>query len=52
MGAAYAGLAEIAGVTPKKVPIVFEDRRVGQSKMSRKVFLEALPMVWNLKLAI
>jgi dolichol-phosphate mannosyltransferase len=32
-----------------EIPIVFEDRRVGQSKMSRKIFLEALVMVWKLR---
>jgi dolichol-phosphate mannosyltransferase len=32
-----------------EIPIVFEDRRVGQSKMSRKIFLEALTMVWRLR---
>jgi dolichol-phosphate mannosyltransferase len=35
-----------------EVPIVFEDRRVGQSKMSRKIFAEALGMVWKLKLTV
>jgi dolichol-phosphate mannosyltransferase len=35
-----------------EVPIVFEDRRVGQSKMSRKIFLEALTMVWKLRLTV
>ncbi|HEX9069567.1 MAG TPA: polyprenol monophosphomannose synthase [Ktedonobacterales bacterium] len=33
-----------SGRTIKEVPIVFEDRRVGKSKMSRKIFLEAF--VW------
>ena len=33
-----------------EIPIVFEDRRVGHSKMSRKIFLEALTMVWKLRL--
>jgi dolichol-phosphate mannosyltransferase len=33
-----------------EVPIVFVDRRVGQSKMSRKIFLEALTLVWKLRL--
>ncbi|MFN7133830.1 MAG: polyprenol monophosphomannose synthase [Myxococcales bacterium] len=33
-----------------EIPIVFEDRRVGQSKMSRKIFLEAVVMVWKLRL--
>lgn len=41
-----------AGFRIKEVPIVFEDRRVGQSKMSRKIFLEALTMVWKLKLSV
>ena len=33
-----------------EIPITFVDRRVGQSKMSRKIFLEALGMVWKLRL--
>ncbi|HSP77518.1 MAG TPA: polyprenol monophosphomannose synthase, partial [Myxococcaceae bacterium] len=40
------------GFTVREVPIVFEDRRVGQSKMSRKIFLEALTMVWKLRLSV
>jgi dolichol-phosphate mannosyltransferase len=39
------------GFQVREVPIVFEDRRVGQSKMSRKIFLEGLTMVWKLRLA-
>jgi dolichol-phosphate mannosyltransferase len=39
-----------AGFRVEEVPIVFEDRRVGQSKMSRKIFVEALTMVWRLRL--
>jgi dolichol-phosphate mannosyltransferase len=39
-----------AGFTVEEMPIVFVDRRVGQSKMSRKIFLEALTMVWRLRL--
>ena len=38
------------GFVVKEIPIIFEDRRVGQSKMSRKIFLEALGMVWRLRL--
>lgn len=38
------------GFDVREVPIVFEDRRVGQSKMSRKIFLEAMTMVWKLRL--
>ncbi len=41
-----------AGFRVKEIPIVFEDRRVGQSKMSRKIFLEALTMVWKLRLTV
>lgn len=33
-------------------PIVFEDRRVGQSKMSSKIVLEALYRVWGLRRSI
>lgn len=40
------------GFVVKEIPIVFEDRRVGQSKMSRKIFVEALTMVWKLKLSV
>jgi dolichol-phosphate mannosyltransferase len=41
-----------AGFQVKEIPIVFEDRRVGQSKMSRKIFLEALGMVWKLRMTV
>ncbi len=37
------------GFQIEEVPIVFEDRRVGQSKMSRKIFVEAMTMVWKLR---
>ncbi len=37
------------GFRVREVPIVFEDRRVGQSKMSKKIFLEALTMVWKIR---
>jgi dolichol-phosphate mannosyltransferase len=40
------------GFTVREVPIVFEDRRVGQSKMSRKIFLEAIQMVWKLRFTV
>jgi dolichol-phosphate mannosyltransferase len=39
-----------AGLDVVETPIVFEDRRVGQSKMSRAIFVEALGMVWKLRL--
>ena len=32
-----------------EVPIVFEDRRVGQSKMSRRIVLEAITKVWSIR---
>lgn len=32
-----------------EIPIVFVDRRAGQSKMSRKIFAEAIAMVWKLR---
>jgi len=38
-----------AGMTIAELPIVFEDRRVGQSKMSRAIFIEAIGMVWKLR---
>jgi dolichol-phosphate mannosyltransferase len=37
------------GMRIVEVPIVFVDRRAGQSKMSRTVFLEAVVMVWKLR---
>jgi dolichol-phosphate mannosyltransferase len=40
------------GFTVREVPIVFEDRRVGQSKMSRRIFVEALTMVWKLRFTV
>lgn len=33
-----------------EVPITFVDRKAGASKMSRKIFLEAVLMVWRLRL--
>jgi dolichol-phosphate mannosyltransferase len=37
------------GFSVEEVPIVFVDRRVGQSKMSKKIFMEALTLVWKLR---
>ena len=37
------------GMRVKEVPILFVDRTLGHSKMSRKVFLEAVGMVWKLR---
>jgi len=40
------------GFTVREIPIVFEDRRVGHSKMNKKIFAEALTMVWKLRLKV
>jgi dolichol-phosphate mannosyltransferase len=37
------------GFRVREVPIVFEDRRVGKSKMSRRIVLEALRKVWSIR---
>jgi dolichol-phosphate mannosyltransferase len=37
------------GFRVKEVPIVFEDRRVGQSKMSSRIVVEALGKVWSIR---
>lgn len=37
------------GFRGQEVPIVFADRRVGQSKMSSRIVLEALHRVWGLR---
>ena len=39
----------LRGMKVKEVPIVFVDRRAGQSKMSRKIFVEAIGVVWKLR---
>ncbi|MCE9575033.1 MAG: polyprenol monophosphomannose synthase [Deltaproteobacteria bacterium] len=46
----YRALA--AGLKVVETPIVFVDRRVGQSKMSRAIFAEALLMVWKLRMGV
>ncbi len=38
------------GFTVVELPIIFVDRKVGESKMSRAIFLEALVNVWKLRL--
>ncbi len=40
------------GFAVVEIPIVFEDRRVGQSKMTGQIVLEALAMVWKLRLTV
>jgi dolichol-phosphate mannosyltransferase len=37
------------GLRVKEVPIMFVDRTVGRSKMSRKIFVEAMGVVWKLR---
>ena len=41
--------AQKNGFKIKEVPIVFEDRQVGQSKMSFKIVIEAFYKVWMIK---
>ncbi len=41
--------AVLRGMTVREVPIVFVDRRAGTSKMSSKIFLEAMGVVWKLR---
>jgi dolichol-phosphate mannosyltransferase len=43
--------ALLRGLRVKEVPIVFVDRRAGQSKMNRRIFAEAIMMVWKLRLS-
>jgi len=40
------------GFHGKEVPIIFADRRVGQSKMSSRIVFEALFRVWGLRRAV
>ncbi|WP_242395158.1 polyprenol monophosphomannose synthase [Anaeromyxobacter oryzisoli] len=40
-----------AGFSVAEVPIVFADRRVGHSKMSRRIVLEAIRKVWAIRLS-
>lgn len=41
-----------AGMKVVELPITFEDRRVGQSKMSPDIFIEAMWMVWKLRFGV
>jgi dolichol-phosphate mannosyltransferase len=40
------------GFSGVEVPILFEDRRVGESKMSTQIVLEALLKVWRIKFIV
>jgi dolichol-phosphate mannosyltransferase len=42
-------LAEILGFEVVEVPIIFTDRKGGESKMSADIFWEGLRVVWNLR---
>ncbi|NLC56586.1 MAG: polyprenol monophosphomannose synthase [Armatimonadetes bacterium] len=39
----------LAGLRIVEIPIVFHDRRVGQSKMSRQIVWEAIGTVWRMR---
>jgi len=39
------------GFRIREIPIVFADRRVGHSKMSRRIVLEAIRRVWSIRLS-
>jgi dolichol-phosphate mannosyltransferase len=41
--------ASLAGARIREVPITFRDRRVGNSKMSRRIIVEALVVVCQLR---
>lgn len=41
-----------AGFKGREVPILFEDRRVGKSKMNAKIVLEAFYQVWVMRFAV
>jgi dolichol-phosphate mannosyltransferase len=41
-----------AGFRVGEIPIIFPDRRVGKSKMSRRIVLEALLTVWKLRFGL
>jgi dolichol-phosphate mannosyltransferase len=38
------------GFRIKEIPIIFVDRRAGESKMSKKIVREAIWMVWKLRI--
>ena len=40
------------GARVEEVPIVFVDRTIGKSKMSRRIVIEAVAMVWKLRLGM
>lgn len=42
--------AILQGKSLVQIPITFEDRRIGQTKMSKAIFLEAIKGVWKMRL--
>ena len=38
------------GFRVREIPITFSDRQMGQSKMSKRIVLEAVVLVWKLRL--
>ena len=42
--------AWVKGYKIKEIPIIFSDRTIGQSKMSRTIVYEAIFMVWRLRI--
>lgn len=44
-------IAHTMGFTIKELPIIFVDRKVGESKMSSTIFVEALFAVWKMRFA-
>jgi dolichol-phosphate mannosyltransferase len=42
--------AFLKNLTVEEFPIIFEDRKVGQSKMSQRIVIEALKRVWSFRL--
>ena len=40
-----------AGLAVREVPIVFTERRSGESKMSKRIMWEAVWRVWKLRMA-
>ena len=41
-----------SGCSMKEIPIIFADRKLGKSKMSKKIFLEALLNIWKIKKSV
>ena len=44
--------AFLRGFRIEEIPIVFPDRRVGTSKMSRRILFEGLAKVWGLRFRV